>query len=71
MLDGFDEYGVPADADNFISNLIKGKYKKNHLYVMWHFLFGILDYSKESTVSLFKLLLDAESQHRAASTEVL
>ena len=25
MLDGFDEYGVPADADNFICNLIKGK----------------------------------------------
>ena len=51
---------------------------------MWRFLFGILEYSKGSTVNLFELLLDAtynnqllhiqcayESQHSAASTEVL
>ena len=65
-------------------SIIKSYSDKNHLYVMWRFLFGILDYSKESTVNLFKLLLDVihndqllhircayESQHSAASTEVL
>ena len=65
-------------------SIVKLYSNKNHLYVMWRFLFGILDYSKESTVNLFKLLLDAtrrdrllhircayESQHSAASTEVL
>ena len=65
-------------------SIVNSHSKKNHLYVMWRFLFGILDYSKESTVNLFKLLLDAthndhlfhiqcayESQHSAASTEVL
>ena len=65
-------------------SIVKSFSNKNHLYVMWRFLFGILDYSKESTVNLFKLLLDAtrdnhllhircayESQHSAASTEVL
>ena len=33
--------------------------KKQHLFVMWRFLFGVLDYSKESTMNLFKLVLDA------------
>ena len=64
--------------------IVRSNSGKKHLYVMWRFLFGILDYSKESTVNLFKLLLDAtrndkllhircayESQHSAASTEVL
>ena len=64
--------------------IVRSNSDKKHLYVMWRFLFGILDYSKESTVNLFKLLLDAtrndkllhircayESQHSAASTEVL
>lgn len=32
---------------------------QKHLIVTWRFLFGILDYSKESTVNLFKLILDA------------
>ena len=59
---------------------------QKRLSVMWRFLFGILDYSKESTVNLFKLILDAtpddllfhvqcvyESQHCSASacTDVL
>jgi hypothetical protein len=65
-------------------SIVKSHSDKNHLYVMWRFLFGILDYSKESTVNLFKLFLDAtredhllhiqcayESQHSAAFTEVL
>ena len=65
-------------------SIVKSHSKNNHLYVMWRFLFGILDYSEESTVNLFELLLDAthdhellhiqcayESQHSAASTEVL
>ena len=65
-------------------SIVKSYSNANYLYVMWRFLFGILDYSKESTVNLFKLLLDAtrgnpllhiqcayESQHSAASTEVL
>ena len=64
--------------------IVRSNSDKDHLDVMWRFLFGILDYSKESTVNLFKLLLDAtrddqllhiqcayESQHSAASTEVL
>ena len=67
--------------------IVRSNSDKKHLYVMWCFLFGILDYSKQSTVNLFKLLLDAtrndrgscllhircayESQHSAASTEVL
>jgi hypothetical protein len=51
---------------------------------MWRFLCGILNYSKESAVNLFKLLLDVtrndlllhiqwayESQHSAVCTEVL
>ena len=55
-----------------------------HLYVMWRFLFGILDYSKESTVNLFKLVLDNtrgdlllhiqyayESHHRNACDDVV
>ena len=65
-------------------SIVKSYSNKNYLYVMWRFLFGILDYSKESTVNLFKLILEAtrkdellhiqcayESQHSAASTEVL
>ena len=65
-------------------SIINSHSNKKRLYVMWRFLFGILDYSKESTVNLFKLLLAAtrknqllhircayESQHSAASTEVL
>ena len=65
-------------------SIVNSHSDKNHLDVMWRFLFGILDYSKESTVNLFKLFLDAtrkdsllhircayESQHSAPSTEVL
>ena len=66
------------------ASIVNSHSNKKHLYVMWRFLFGILDYSKESTVNLFKLLLDAtsndellhiqcayESQHSAASTKVV
>ena len=65
-------------------SIVNSHSRKNHLYVMWCFLFGILDYSKESTVNLFKLILGTtrndcllhiryayESQHSAASSEVL
>ena len=64
--------------------IVRSNSDKKHLYVMWRFLFGIMDYSQECTVNLFKLILDAthndslyhircayESQHSAASTEVL
>ena len=57
---------------------------QKHLYILWRFLFGVLNYSKESTVNLFKLILDTtsddlllhvrcayESQHNAACTDVL
>ena len=57
---------------------------KKHLYVVWQFLFGVLDYSKMNTVNLLKLILDAtqndilyhikcayESQHYSACTKVL
>ncbi len=57
---------------------------QKHLHVTWQFLLGMLDYSKESTVNLFKLILDAtrdnhllhiqcayESHHSAACTDVL
>ena len=74
-----------AGRDNSeLMTIVRSNSDKKHLYVMWRFLFGILDYSKESTVNVFKLLLDAtrnskllhircayESQHSAASTEVL
>ena len=66
------------------TTIVRSNSDKKHLYVMWRFLFGILDYSKANTGNLFKLLLDAtrgnpllhiqcayESQHNAASTEVL
>ncbi len=65
-------------------SIITSHTNKSHLYVVWRFLFGILDYSKESTVNLFKLILDAthgnilfhiqcayESHHSAACTDVL
>ena len=65
-------------------SIVRSYSGEDHLDVMWRFLFGILDYSKESTVNLFKLLLDTtrknqlfhiqcayESQHSGASTEVL
>ena len=33
--------------------------EKQHLFVMWRFLFGLQDYSKESAMIIFKLMLDA------------
>ena len=72
---------------NDIDKQVKFVTSHSHLkyfYVVWHFLFGILDYSKESTVNLFKLILDStrdnlllhiqcayESQYRSACTDVL
>ena len=60
------------------------KLNQKHLNVMWRFLFGVLDYSKESAVNLIKLILNAthenfffhvqcayESHHSTACTEVL
>ena len=32
--------------------------KNKRLYVMWRFLFGTLDYSKDTTANLFKLMMD-------------
>ena len=65
-------------------DIVSNHYKEKHLHVTWQFLFGVLDYSKENTVNLFKLILDAtrddhllhvqcayESQHSAACTDVL
>ncbi len=55
-----------------------------HLQVMWRFVFGVLNYSKESTANIIKQVLDAtrddhllhvhyayESQHSAACTDVV
>ena len=66
------------------TNVVSTRCSEKHLYVTWRFLFGILDYSKESTVNLFKLVLGAtcdkhlvcvqcayESHHRSACTDVL
>ena len=34
-------------------------FAKQHLFVMWRFLFGVQDYSKENAMIIFKLMLDA------------
>ena len=38
--------------------IIKEHGKNERLYVMWRFLFGTLDYSKDTTANLFKLMMD-------------
>ena len=56
----------------------------SHLYVMWRFVFGVLDYSTKSTVNLFEQILGVtrddhllhvqcayESHHSGACTDVL
>ena len=70
--------------DNKQVTIVTSHSHLKHLYVVWRFLFGILDYSKESTVNLFKLILGAtrddlflhvqctyESHHKSACTDVL
>ena len=65
-------------------NIVSSHCKENRFHVTWRFLFGVLDYPKETTVNLFELILDAtrddlllhvqcayESQHSAACTDVL
>ncbi len=39
--------------------IIKEYGNKPHLFVTWRFLFGTLDYSKDTTTNLFKLLMEA------------
>ncbi len=76
-------YIADCDESEQVS-IITSHANKSHLYVVWRFLFGVLDYSKESTVNLFKQILNAtrdnhllhiqcsyESQHSAACTAVL
>ena len=66
------------------TNIVSTYHSQRYLYVTLRFLFGILDYSKESTVNLFKLVLDNthgdlllhiqcayESHHKSACTDVL
>ena len=73
-----------GDFESEQINIVSTHCSQKHLYVTWRFLFGMLDYSKEGTVNLFKLVLDAtrgdsllhiqcayESQHRSACTDVL
>ena len=38
--------------------IIKEHGKKQRLFVTWRFLFGTLDYSKDTTANLFKLVMD-------------
>ena len=38
--------------------IIKEHGNKLHLFVTWRFLFGVLDYSKDTTANLFKLMMD-------------
>ena len=42
--------------------IIKEHGSKQHLFVTWHFLFGILDYSKDTTANLLKLLMDTTNR---------
>ena len=69
------------------NDIIKEHGDKEHLSVTWRFLFGMLDYSNDCTVNLFKLLMDEgcfmsnssfffiqcafESQHPLACTHVM
>ncbi len=39
--------------------IVKEYGNKPHLFVTWRFLFGTLDYSKDTTMNLFKLLMEA------------
>ena len=77
-------FHIAVCDDNKQITIVTSHSHLKHLYVVWRFLFGILDYSKESTVNLFKLILDStrdnlllhiqcayESQHRSACTDVL
>ena len=84
----FQEYlaavHIAGLSDSEQTNIVSTRCSEKHLYVTWCFLFGILDYSKESTVNLFKLVLDNthgdlllhiqcayESHHKSACTDVL
>ena len=73
-----------SDSESEQINIVSTHCSQKHLYVTWRFLFGMLDYSKESTVNLFKLVLGAthddhllhiqctyESHHRSACADVL
>ena len=42
--------------------IIKEHGKNERLYVMWRFLFGTLDYSKDTTANLFKLMMDTTNR---------
>ena len=65
------------------TNIVSTYHSQRYLYVTLRFLFGILDYSKEITANLFKLIQATcddplfhfqcayESQHRSACTDVL
>ena len=77
-------FHIAGCDDNKQVTIVTSHSHLKHLYVVWRFLFGILDYSKESTVNLFKLVLDNtrdgllfhiqcayESHHRSACTDVL
>ena len=41
------------------TKVVSSHCREKSLHVTWRFLFGILDYSKESTANTFKLILDA------------
>ena len=76
-------FHIAGCDDNKKVTIVTSHSHLKQLYVVWCFLFGILDYSKESTVNLFKLVLDAtsnnllfhiqcayESHHKSACTDV-
>ena len=42
--------------------IIKEHGKKQRLFVTWRFLFGTLDYSKDTTANLFKLVMDTTNR---------
>ena len=42
--------------------IIKEHGKNERLFVMWRFLFGTLDYSKDTTANLFKLVMDTTNR---------
>ena len=84
----FQEYlaavHIAGLSDSEQTNIVSTHCSEKHLYVTWRFLFGTLDYSKEITANLFKLILQAscddpllhfqcacESHRRSACTDVL
>ena len=77
-------FHIAGCDDNKQVTIITSHSHLKHLYVVWCFLFGMLDYSKESTVNLFKLILDStrdnlllhiqcayESHRKSTCTDVL